>query len=82
MLGAFLLKAKHLLSSLITLEFLGLVVFFSLCLLFLRGGGSIQMLIALVSIIGCESVLGLVLFVFLSRVYRKDYFLTGGGTRF
>lgn len=67
-------KAKFLLPVLILLEFLILVIFLLLILFIgLRGFQDRFLLLRFLVIVSRESVLGLVIFVLVSRQMRKDY---------
>nr|WAX39151.1 NADH dehydrogenase subunit 4L [Anaplecta sp. 3 ZQW-2020] len=73
-LWCFSYNHKHLLVTLLSLEFIVLVVFLSMCLFLVNFDYEFYFLFVFLTFSVCEGALGLAILVSMARCYGNDYF--------
>nr|YP_009564045.1 NADH dehydrogenase subunit 4L [Puerulus angulatus]QAX91408.1 NADH dehydrogenase subunit 4L [Puerulus angulatus] len=73
-LWVFTSKCKHLLNTLLSLEFIMLGIFFVISLSVSHLGGESYFLLFFLSMVACEGALGLSLLVAIVRTHGNDYY--------
>nr|ANI87262.1 NADH dehydrogenase subunit 4L [Metopaulias depressus] len=73
-LWGFISYHKHLLNSLLSLEFMMLGIFWLLSLQMLNVGSEIYFILFFLTLVVCEGALGLSLLVLIVRSHGSDYF--------
>nr|YP_010936708.1 NADH dehydrogenase subunit 4L [Tzotzilthelphusa villarosalensis]WKW91704.1 NADH dehydrogenase subunit 4L [Tzotzilthelphusa villarosalensis] len=73
-LWSFISYYKHLLNSLLSLEFMMLGVFWLLSVQVVEVGIEIYFTLFFITLVACEGTLGLSLLVFIVRSHGNDYF--------
>nr|WDS80472.1 NADH dehydrogenase subunit 4L [Nanhaipotamon longhaiense] len=73
-LWSFINYHKHLLNSLLSLEFMMLGVFWLLVLEISSVGSEVYFVLFFLTLVACEGALGLSLLVFIVRSHGSDYF--------
>nr|QGT77240.1 NADH dehydrogenase subunit 4L [Longpotamon parvum] len=73
-LWSFISYHKHLLNSLLSLEFMMLGVFWLLVLQISSVGSEVYFVLFFLTLVACEGALGLSLLVFIVRSHGSDYF--------
>nr|YP_007025693.1 NADH dehydrogenase subunit 4L [Neotrypaea thermophila]YP_007475332.1 NADH dehydrogenase subunit 4L [Neotrypaea japonica]YP_009353726.1 NADH dehydrogenase subunit 4L [Neotrypaea harmandi]AEW68332.1 NADH dehydrogenase subunit 4L [Neotrypaea thermophila]AGE00864.1 NADH dehydrogenase subunit 4L [Neotrypaea japonica]URF19378.1 NADH dehydrogenase subunit 4L [Neotrypaea japonica]URF19391.1 NADH dehydrogenase subunit 4L [Neotrypaea japonica]URF19404.1 NADH dehydrogenase subunit 4L [Neotrypaea jap len=71
---AFSATHKHLLNTLLSLEFVMLSIFWLLTLLFSEISYEIYLVLFFLTLVACEGALGLALMVSIVRTHGNDYF--------
>nr|YP_010515283.1 NADH dehydrogenase subunit 4L [Emerita talpoida]UXL87269.1 NADH dehydrogenase subunit 4L [Emerita talpoida] len=71
---SFVLFRKHLLSTLLSLEFIMLGIYFFMSCCFIGMSNEIYFVLFFLSLVVCEGALGLSLLVVIVRTHGSDYF--------
>nr|YP_008378750.1 NADH dehydrogenase subunit 4L [Brachycybe lecontii]AFR77047.1 NADH dehydrogenase subunit 4L [Brachycybe lecontii] len=72
-MGSFLSMRKHVLSMLLSIEFMMIGVFYIFCLSMMNFLGEIYFFILFLSFVACEGSLGLSIIILLTRSKGNDY---------